>query len=92
MYRRRFRQFKEGLFDVEDAERVGRPKTFEDEKLQALLNEDSTQTQRELAEVLNLDQFVVSRRLHGMGIVENFVSWVHPHRQQRKGFLHRSVT
>ena len=31
-----FRRFKSGNFNVEDKERSGRPKAFEDEELQAL--------------------------------------------------------
>lgn len=42
MCRRWFKQFKEDLFDIEDAEKQGRSKKFEDEKLHALLNEDNT--------------------------------------------------
>ena len=37
---REFRRFKSGDLDVEDKERFGRPRAFEDEKLQALENED----------------------------------------------------
>ncbi|XP_012220520.1 L-xylulose reductase isoform X2 [Linepithema humile] len=36
---------KSGDFDTEDKERSGRPKTFEDADLQALLDENDTQTQ-----------------------------------------------
>ncbi|EGI61180.1 Mariner Mos1 transposase [Acromyrmex echinatior] len=42
-----FQKFKNGEFDVE--ERSGRPKVYEDAELEALLNEDSCQTQKELA-------------------------------------------
>ena len=34
------RRFKSDDFDIEDKERFGRPRAFEDEKLQALENED----------------------------------------------------
>ncbi|EGI62702.1 Mariner Mos1 transposase [Acromyrmex echinatior] len=43
-----FQKFKNGEFDV-DKERRGRPKVYEDAELEALLNEDSCQTQKELA-------------------------------------------
>ncbi|EGI62711.1 Mariner Mos1 transposase, partial [Acromyrmex echinatior] len=46
---REFQKFKNGEFDVEDKERSGRPKVYEDAELEALLNEDSCQTQKELA-------------------------------------------
>ena len=35
-----FRRFKDGDFDVDDRPREGRPKTFEDAELEALLDED----------------------------------------------------
>ena len=39
-----FKRFKSGDFDVKDNERPGQPKKFKDADLQALLDEDSTQT------------------------------------------------
>ena len=47
-YREWFQKFKNGEFDVEDKERSGRPKVYEDAELEALLDEDSCQTQKEL--------------------------------------------
>jgi len=43
-----FQKFKNGEFDVKDKERSGRPKVYEDAELEALLDEDSCQTQKEL--------------------------------------------
>ena len=40
-----FQKLKNGEFDVEDKERSGRPKVYEDAELESLLNEDSCQTQ-----------------------------------------------
>lgn len=40
--RRWFRQFKEGIFDIEDAQRPGHQKKFEDEELQQLPSETIT--------------------------------------------------
>ncbi|EGI62904.1 Mariner Mos1 transposase [Acromyrmex echinatior] len=37
-----FQKFKNGEFDVEDKERSGRPKVYEDAELEVLLNEDSS--------------------------------------------------
>ena len=39
-----FRQFKSGDFDLTDNEHSGAAKTLEDEELQALLDEDPTQS------------------------------------------------
>jgi len=42
-----FQKFKNGGFDIE--ERSGKPKVYEDAELEALLDKDSCQTQKELA-------------------------------------------
>ena len=47
-----FRRFKDGDFAVDDRPREGRPKTFEDAELEALLDEDPCQMQVELASAL----------------------------------------
>lgn len=73
-----FRRFKGGDFDVRDREREGSPKKFDDTELEALLCEDPCQTENELAEQLNVNQSSVSRRLHAMGMVQKFETWV-PH-------------
>lgn len=44
-----FRHFKQGDFDVKDSARSGRPQKCEDKELQALLDDDPTQTQQQLA-------------------------------------------
>ncbi|GBP69201.1 Mariner Mos1 transposase [Eumeta japonica] len=41
--------FKNGDYDVEDKDRSGRPKMYEDAELEKLLQEDLSQTQKELA-------------------------------------------
>lgn len=78
MCRRWFRQFEDGIFDVDDAEREGRPKKFNDEQLEELLDEDPCQTQAELAAVLNVDRSTVEKRLQGMGLIQKQGNWV-PH-------------
>lgn len=47
-------------FDVEDKERSGAPRKFEDEELETLLHEDSCQAQAELSESLRVDHTTVS--------------------------------
>ena len=42
-----FQKFKNGEFDIEDKERSGRSKVYEDVELEALLEQDSCQTQQE---------------------------------------------
>lgn len=73
-----FKRFRSGDFDVDDKERSGRPKTFEDAELQALLDEDDAQTQEQLAEALNMTRQGISKRLHAMGKIQKAGKWV-PH-------------
>ena len=54
-------------FDVEDKERSGRPKVYEDAELEALLDEDSCQTQKKLALTLGVTQQTISYRLKSLG-------------------------
>ncbi|EGI58564.1 Mariner Mos1 transposase, partial [Acromyrmex echinatior] len=65
--RKWFRRFKNGDFSVEEKPRSGQPKKFEDKELEALLEEDQSQTQEELA--LGVTQQAVSARLRAMGII-----------------------
>ena len=64
-----FRRFKSGDFDVEDKERSGRPRAFEE--LQALVDEDPCKPQKQLAEALKCAQSVISDRLKALGKVYN---------------------
>ena len=43
----RFQKFENGEFDIEDKERSGRPKVYDDTELEALLDQDSCQMQEE---------------------------------------------
>ena len=58
-----FQKFKNSEFDVEDKERNRRPKMYEDAELEALLDEDSCQTQKELALTLGVTQQTILYRL-----------------------------
>lgn len=71
-----FRRFKDGDFDVADRPREGRPKTFEDSELEALLDEDSAQTQEELASTLGVTRQAISKRLHALGMIQKQGTWV----------------
>jgi len=50
-----FQRFKNGDFDVEDRQSSGREKVFEDAEL-ALLEQDSCQNQKELAQSLGVNK------------------------------------
>ena len=73
-----FQRFKSGDFDISDKERSGQPKKFEDEELEELLDQDSCQTQSELAESLGVTQAAVSKRLNSLGFIQKLGSWL-PH-------------
>lgn len=59
-----FQQFKSGDYDVNDKQRSGQPKKFEDTELQALLDENLAQTLQELSAALNVTPMAVSKCLH----------------------------
>ena len=70
-----FGQFNNN-FDLSDKKRENRPRKIEDCQLQALLDEDDTQSQKMLAEQLGVSQAAISMRLHAMGKVQKIGKWV----------------
>lgn len=56
---------------MEDEERPGRPKQFEDEKLEELLNEDCFQIQEGLAEPLGVTQAAISKHLKAASYIQS---------------------
>lgn len=74
--RKWFARFKSGNFGLEDGERPGQPKKFEDEELEELLAEDSCQTQEELANALQVTQQSISHRLEALGMVHKQGNWL----------------
>lgn len=63
-----FKRFRSGDFDTKDKKRSGRPKTIEDADLQALLDEDDTQTQDEsLPTTTNQFEPCIARKTARMG-------------------------
>ncbi|GJQ65186.1 hypothetical protein Trydic_g7326 [Trypoxylus dichotomus] len=71
-----FRRFKDGDFDDDDRPCEGRPKTFKDAELEALLDEDPCQTQQELSLALGVTRQAISKRLHALEMIQNQGSWV----------------
>ena len=67
-----FRQFKSGDFDLTDNEHPGAAKMFEDEELQTLLDEDPTQSQQQLAQILNVTRGAICQRLKAMGKIQKY--------------------
>jgi len=66
-YRDWFRRFNDDNFDLSDKKRENRPTKVEDCQLQALLDEDDTQSQKMFAEQLEVSQAAISMQLHAMG-------------------------
>ncbi|KAG5305967.1 MOS1T transposase, partial [Pseudoatta argentina] len=58
-----FRRFKNNDFQLEDKERSGAPKKFQDKELEQLLDEDPSQTLSELGKILQVDESTVSKQL-----------------------------
>lgn len=71
-----FARFKSGNFDLEDEQRPGQPKKFDDGEFEALLDEDPSQTQDELANTLGVAQQTISDRLKAMGMIRKVGHWV----------------
>ncbi|GFW78807.1 mariner Mos1 transposase [Trichonephila clavipes] len=76
MCREWFQRFKNGDFDVEDQHGGGRQKVFADAELEALLDQDSCQSQKELAGSLGVTQQAISKRLKVMGKIQKQGNWV----------------
>ena len=74
-----FQHFKIGDFDVADKEHGKPPKKYKDVELQALLDEDDSQIQKQLAEQLSVSQQAVSNRLREMGKIQKVGRWL-PHK------------
>ena len=51
-----FRRFKNNDFKLEDKERSGAPKKFENKELEEILDEDLSQTLAELGKTLQVDE------------------------------------
>ena len=86
-----FQRFKIGDFDVADKEHGKPPKKYEDVELQALLDEDDSQTQKQLAEQLSVSQQAVSNRLREMGKIQKVARWV-PHELNERQMERRKNT
>ncbi|KAG5323182.1 MOS1T transposase, partial [Pseudoatta argentina] len=71
-----FRRFKNNDFQLEDKERSGAPKKFQDKELEQLLDEDPSQTLSELGKILQVDESTVLKRLKGLGMIQKQGHWV----------------
>ncbi|KAL6261994.1 hypothetical protein P5V15_007082 [Pogonomyrmex californicus] len=78
-YKRWYQKFHQGDFSLKvqflNEPRAGRPQKIETDELQALLDINSAQTEKELAEQLGVTQQTISVRLHTMGKVQKEGRW-----------------
>ena len=86
-----FQHFKSGDFDLTKKDRGKPPKKFEGAELQALLDEDSTQTLKQLAKALGVDQGTISRRSHATGKIKKEGKWV-PYELKERDIEKRKTT
>ena len=86
-----FRRFKSGNFNLSNKDRGKPPKKFEDAELQALLDEDSTQTLKQLAKALGVVQWPISRGLHAIEKIQKEGKWV-PYELKERGIEGRKTT
>lgn len=73
-----FQRFKQGNFELRDAERPGQPQKVDDEEMEQLLEADPCRTQSELAVELGVTRQAISKRLHKLGRIHKEGRWV-PH-------------
>ena len=59
--------------------------------MQALLDKDSTQTLKQLAKALGVDQGTISRRLHAIGKIQKEGKWV-PYELKERDIERRKTT
>jgi len=76
--KRCYQKFRQRDFSLENEPHARRPQTIETDELQALLDINSAQTEKELAEQLGVTQQAISVRLHTMGKIQKESRWI-PH-------------
>lgn len=74
-----FLRFRSGDEDLEEKPRSGRPRAFDDETLQNLIEVDPRKTCEDVARELKCDEAMVRKRLHELGFTKKLDKWV-PHR------------
>ncbi|UYV65117.1 DPYD [Cordylochernes scorpioides] len=86
-----FKKFQSGDFELDNEPRGKPHQKFEDAEQQALLDEDSTQTQEKLAKQLQVSQGAVSLRLNSLRMTQKLSRWV-PHELSERQQKRRLVT
>ena len=62
--------FKNNDIKLEDKERSGAPKKFEDKELEEILDEDRSETLAKLEKTLQVDESTVSKRFKVLGMIQ----------------------
>ncbi|UYV80290.1 SETMAR, partial [Cordylochernes scorpioides] len=86
-----FKKFQSGDFKLDNEPHGKPPQKFEEAELQALLDEDSSQTQEKLAKQLQVSQGAVSLHLNSLGMTQKLSRWV-PHELSERQQERRLVT
>lgn len=71
-----FTRFKRCVFDLKDKERPSQSKKIEDAALQALLDEDGTQTQQKMVESFNFSRRTICDHLQAMRNIQKAGKWI----------------
>ncbi|GBP86369.1 Mariner Mos1 transposase [Eumeta japonica] len=71
-----FQKFNNGGLDVENKDRSGRPKIYDDAELEELLDKDSSQKQKKFALILEVTQQAVSHHLKSLRMINKQDNWV----------------
>ena len=71
-----FWRFKSDDFNLSNEDHGKPPKKCEGAELQAFLDKELTQTLKQLAKALGVDQKTISRRLHAIGKIQKEGKWV----------------
>lgn len=86
-----FSRFRAGDFDLNDKPRSGRPQKADDTELQALLDQNTAQSTRELSAQLGVSHTTVLNRLHTLGKIQKEGKWV-PHKLSETANANRLTT
>ena len=91
-----FARFRNSNFDLSESQRPGRSSDFDEDRLNQLLEVNSRQTTREMADEIGVSQATIVRHLHKMGKVQlipiNIFKSFSPYSKRFKTLLPHSRT
>lgn len=86
--RRWFVKFRAGNFDLEDADRPGRPSAVDDDQIKVQIETNPRLTTREIAEAVGVPKSTVHDHLVKLGYISRYDIWV-PHNLSEKNCMDR---